>query len=115
MSTTTLHSSRPDSETQRRQLGERLEAAVDGLPEAYRETFVLREVEGLSLAETADVLGCNEATIKTRVFRARRLLRRQLVDELGAVLPELFSFDGERCDRLVTTVFRRLREAVGDF
>lgn len=112
MSSTTPGSSDPEAESQDRQLRARLQSAIDALPEVYREAFVLREVECMSVEETAAVLDSNAATIKTRTFRARRLLRQRLAAELGDVLPDLFSFAGERCDRLVARVFRRLQ--VGD-
>jgi RNA polymerase sigma-70 factor (ECF subfamily) len=85
-----------------------LEQAIDALPEVYRSAFVLREVEQMSVAETAACLGIDPTTVKTRVHRARRLLQQGLSQELAAALPGAFAFDGQRCDRLVAGVFRRL-------
>jgi RNA polymerase sigma-70 factor, ECF subfamily len=70
--------------------------------------FVLRGVEDLSVCETAESLGLPEATVRTRFFRARRLLRESLAEELDLVGGELFEFGGERCDRVVAGVLRRL-------
>jgi RNA polymerase sigma-70 factor (ECF subfamily) len=82
-----------------------LESALAGLPEGYRSVFMLREVDGLSTAEAARHLRITDATVKTRLHRAKRLLQRKL----HAVTPaEAFSFDGARCDRLVAGVMRRL-------
>lgn len=85
-----------------------LRAAVDALPEEFRAVFVLREVEGLSTAETAACLALRSETVKTRLHRARRLLQEALGGRLLALSPSLFEFDGWRCDRVVAQVFRRL-------
>ncbi len=85
-----------------------LEAAVDALPEEFRAVFVLREVEGLSTAETAAYLVIRLETVKTRLHRARRLLQEALGDRLLALSPSLFEFDGGRCDRVVARVLARL-------
>jgi RNA polymerase sigma-70 factor (ECF subfamily) len=87
-----------------------LEEAVDGLPEAFRTTFVLRSVEQLSVAETAEVLGIPEETVKTRLHRARERLQSSLSSRVGDTLPELFGFHRPRCDRVVAAVLARLRE-----
>jgi RNA polymerase sigma-70 factor, ECF subfamily len=85
-----------------------LEAAVDALPEEFRTVFVLREVEGLSTAETAAHLALRPETVKTRLYRARRLLQDALGARLLAASPSLFDFQGERCDRVVARVLARL-------
>lgn len=90
------------------QLRHLLERAVDALPDAYRSAFVLREIEQMSVAETADCLAVEPATVKTRVHRARRLLQKNLGSELRAALNDAFAFDGARCDRLVRRVFERI-------
>jgi RNA polymerase sigma-70 factor, ECF subfamily len=103
----TAASPSPDPERQAygKELSVLLESALAGLPAGYRSVFMLREHDGLSTAETARRLGINEATVKTRLHRAKGLLQRKL----HAVTPaEAFSFDGDRCDRLVAGVFRRL-------
>jgi RNA polymerase sigma-70 factor (ECF subfamily) len=86
------------------ELRELLEWAIDGLPDGAREVFVLREVEGLSTAETAAALGVSEDVIKTRLSRARSALRRSLLERTGATAPEAFRFYRPRCDRVVAHV-----------
>lgn len=86
-----------------------LEEAVDKLPEAFRTTFVLRSIEQLSVAETAEILDIPEETVKTRHHRARERLQRDLTERVGGTLPELFGFHRPRCDRLVGSVLARLR------
>jgi RNA polymerase sigma-70 factor (ECF subfamily) len=83
-----------------------LETVIDALPEAYRSVFVLRMVEGLSTAETAECLGINEETVKTRLHRARGHLRETLYERAG--FPSAFPFPYPRCDRVVAAVFARL-------
>lgn len=98
----------PAAQLHERQLRQLLETAIDGLPDGCRDAFVLREVEQMSVAETASCLGIEEGAVKTRVHRARKLLQRNLRDELAAVLTGAFDFDGARCDRLVAGVIRRI-------
>lgn len=85
-----------------------LEAAIDALPDAYRMVFILCGVEEMSVAETADCLDVEPATVKTRYHRARNILRHQLSGLLDSSAGELFPFDGARCDRIVSGVFLRL-------
>lgn len=85
-----------------------LESAIDALPAAYRSAFVLREVEGLSTSETAECLGINEETVKTRVHRARGRLRETLYRSAGLVSALVFPLQYPRCDRVVDAVFARL-------
>src|SRR4051794_20984479 len=85
-----------------------LEAAVNALPEEFRTVFVLREVEGLSTAETAASLAIRPETVKTRLHRARRLLQERLGERLLPLSPSLFEFQGRRCDRIVGRVLARL-------
>jgi RNA polymerase sigma-70 factor, ECF subfamily len=89
-----------------------LEQAVDALPEEFRTVFVLREVEGLSTAEAAAYLAIRPETVKTRLFRARRLLQERLTGGLLAFAPSLFEFQGHRCDRIVSRVLDRVRSPV---
>src|SRR4051794_26384868 len=84
-----------------------LETAVDALPEEFRTVFVLREVEGLSTAETAASLAIRPETVKTRLHRARRQLRETLGERMLAASPSLFDFQGARCDRIVGQVLAR--------
>ncbi len=81
-----------------------IEDAIDGLPDDFRAVFVLRAVEGLTVAETAVSLGIVEATVKTRLHRARRLLRERIAARVDATAPGAFAFAGARCDRMVSRV-----------
>jgi RNA polymerase sigma-70 factor (ECF subfamily) len=85
-----------------------LEHAIDDLPGPFRTVFMLRGVEGLNVAETAACLNIPEATVKTRFHRARALLRQSLQDEAANLLPDLYAFDGARCERIVAAVLRQL-------
>ena len=86
-----------------------LEQAIHRLPEQFRTAFVLREVEGLSVEETAEYLGIPAATVKTRDHRARNLLRTYLSENIDATMPQTFPFLGARCDRLVERVLQRVK------
>ncbi|HEY0877222.1 MAG TPA: RNA polymerase sigma factor [Zeimonas sp.] len=101
-------SERPDRLAERDELRRVLEAHIDALPEAFRSVFVLRAVEEMSVEEVAAVLGIPEATVRTRHFRARSMLREALAREVDVAMADAFSFAGERCDRIVAGVFERL-------
>jgi RNA polymerase sigma-70 factor (ECF subfamily) len=105
-----INSTAPDPERQAQasELRAVLEGAIDALPPAYRSVFVLREVEQLSTAETAECLDVSEDAIKMRLHRARAMLRADLVERVGASVPEVLRFDGARCDRIVRNVMARL-------
>ena len=98
----------PESQAMRGQLGQMLQAAVDGLSETYRSVFVLREVEQLSTIETAECLGLSEEAVKTRLHRSRALLRRELEDSMSPAIAEAYAFLGVRCDRTVARVLERI-------
>ncbi len=85
-----------------------LEAAIEAIPATYRAVFVLREVEGLSTAETAQCLDVSEDVVKTRLHRARGYLRAELLERAGAASATAFSLHLSRCDRIVAGVFARL-------
>lgn len=87
---------------------ELLEHAVDALPENFRLVFVLRLVEGLDVRETAECLEINAATVRTRLFRAQRQLRRDLSQVLQGESAEIFDFGEERCDGVVEHVLARV-------
>src|SRR5499426_252142 len=87
-----------------------LEKAFDALPNDYRSVFMLREIEGLSTAETAECLEISEENVKTRLHRARVLLQRELYSAAGATAATAFQFLGARCDRVVARVMERIRE-----
>jgi len=88
-----------------------LEAKIDKLPDAFRTVFVLRALEEMTVEETAASLGINEATVRTRYFRARSLLREALAREIDFAFDKAFSFAGERCDRIVAGVLQRLKDS----
>ena len=98
----------PERQAFNRELNELLEVVIDGLPDGYREVFMLREVEGLSTAETAQCLGISEDNVKTRLTRARGMLRRDITTRFGAVAADTFRFLRPRCDRVVAAVLARL-------
>jgi RNA polymerase sigma-70 factor, ECF subfamily len=86
-----------------------MEDAINSLPRKYRAVVVMREVEGLNISETAENLGLTEQTVKTRLFRAHSMLRKQIGKELGSNMSQVYSFMNERCDRLVEKVMSRIR------
>ncbi|HET7577249.1 MAG TPA: RNA polymerase sigma factor [Sphingomicrobium sp.] len=98
----------PDAAVAREQIRRLLEKAVGELPEIFRTVFVLREVEGMSSEETADVLGIPLATVKTRLLRARRRLQQMLAPELGGVLSGTFPFAGADCAAMTKRVLEKL-------
>jgi RNA polymerase sigma-70 factor (ECF subfamily) len=103
----------PDPETamSRQEVRALLEHAVDALPDHFREVFVLRDVEGLSAEETAAQLSIKPETVNTRLFRARRLLRTAIEDQLAPSFSGLFPFDGERCVHMADRVVTELKRA----
>ena len=98
----------PAAETARREIRQLLERAIDALPEHYRLVFVMREVEECTVEETATCLGLRTETVKTRLYRARRLLRTSLNDTLSTTLTDAFPFLGARCDRITNSVIARI-------
>ena len=98
----------PERQAYAAELAQVLEAAVDGLPEAYRIVFALRDVEGLSTAETAAGLSIGEEAVKTRLHRARAMLRRTLAEQFGAASARAFQFHASRCDRVVSAVLAKI-------
>jgi RNA polymerase sigma-70 factor (ECF subfamily) len=87
-----------------------LEGAIDALPEGFRTVFVLRAVEDLTVEEAAAILGIPDATVRTRFFRARALLRESLAHEIELAHDDVFAFAGARCDRIVAAVLGRLND-----
>jgi RNA polymerase sigma-70 factor (ECF subfamily) len=81
-----------------------LERAVDALAPPYRSVYVLRELEQLSTAETAEALGLGEEAVKVRLHRARGMLRRSLGEAIDRAAPEAFPFLAPRCNRMVERV-----------
>jgi RNA polymerase sigma-70 factor (ECF subfamily) len=110
----TMTSPHPDPEhlTGHSELRRLLEAAIDALPDDFRAVFVLRAVEGMSVAETAQALAIPPETVKTRLHRARHRLQEALGARFEALMPAAFEFGGARCDRIVAAVFARLAPAL---
>lgn len=98
----------PDANVAREQLRRLLERAVAGLPEIFRTVFVLREIEGLSVDDTSEVLGIPAATVKTRLLRAKRRLQEALAPEVREALSGTFPFAGEDCAALTERMMARL-------
>lgn len=86
-----------------------LETKIDELPDAFRTVFVLRALEELTVEEAATSLGIPEATVRTRYFRAKGLLRESIAREIDGAFGDAFSFAGERCDRITASVLARIR------
>ena len=97
----------PDRALVRAELRAIIERKLDELPEAFRTVFVLRSVEEMSVEEVAQTLNLPEATVRTRHFRARSLLRESLAQDIDIAERDVWAFDGERCDRIVAAVLRR--------
>jgi RNA polymerase sigma factor (sigma-70 family) len=98
----------PPAAAARDQVRHLLEGAIDALPEPFRVVFILREIEECSVEETARTLDLKPETVKTRLFRARRLLRMALHDSLAATVADAFPFLGARCDRITNAVMARV-------
>ncbi len=98
----------PEDEAARVQARALLERAIDALPESSRVVVVLRDLEELSSAETADALGLTEEAVRVRLHRARRVLRGTIEDTLAANAGDLFPFLGARCDRIVGFVLHHI-------
>ncbi|WP_162574427.1 RNA polymerase sigma factor [Variovorax sp. PBL-H6] len=94
----------PERSAMRGETRQLIEAGIDALPEVFRTVFVLRAVEDLSIEEVAAALGIPEATVRSRFFRARGLLREALSREIDVAIGDAFSFAGARCDRIVARV-----------
>jgi RNA polymerase sigma-70 factor (ECF subfamily) len=86
-----------------------IQAAIETLPGPYRSVFVMREMENMSVAETAECLGISEENVKTRAYRAKALLRRRLERAIGVAASQAYSFLGPRCDAMTAAVMDRIR------
>jgi RNA polymerase sigma-70 factor, ECF subfamily len=98
----------PQKDYFRRTMIDVLEHALQAIPEKYRVVIVLRDSEGLSTEETALSLGISEEAVKTRLHRARMLLRKQLESNAGITLKDVYAFAGARCDRIVANVMQTI-------
>ena len=102
----------PTDATMRAEVRRILERRIDELPVAFRTVFVMREVEDMTVEETAACLSIPAATVRTRLFRARALLREALARDMDSATVEVFGFAGERCDRIVAAVLARVRASL---
>lgn len=98
----------PERTMAQRQILRFVEQAFDNLPEIFRLVLMARVIEGMSIEETAELLGLKPETVKTRLLRARQLLRDRLDEQIGPLFTETFPFAGRRCERLTQAVLQRL-------
>lgn len=107
-----IQSSDPDPEQQlaSAQLRSLVESEIAALPESYRVVLMLREVEGLDTREVAECLGVSEDVVKTRLYRAREILRENVYRRAGMTFESLFTFGHSRCDRMVANVMENIRK-----
>ncbi len=94
----------PPNAVLRAEIRRMLERRIDELPIAFRTVFVMRDVEDMTVEETADCLSISPATVRTRLFRARARLREALARDIDTATVDVFGFAGERCDRIVAAV-----------
>ena len=94
----------PERTMAQREIQTVVERAIDELPDAFRSVFIARVVEGMSIEETAELLDLKPETVKTRLHRARVLLRDNVEKRIGPVVMEAFPFAGKRCERLTQAV-----------
>lgn len=105
----------PESIAMRAQVRRQIEARIDTLPDTFRTVFMLRGVQEMSVEEAAAALGIPEATVRSRFFRARSLLREGLSRDIDMAIADAFSFAGERCDRVVDGVLALIARERGSF
>jgi RNA polymerase sigma-70 factor (ECF subfamily) len=98
----------PEKSMAQREIQHVVEAAIDELPEPFRMVFITRVVEGMNVEETAEILDLKPETVKTRLHRARAMLRDNVEKKIGPVVMDAFPFAGRRCDRLTAAVLKRL-------
>ena len=101
-------SSDPEKSMAQRQIQEVVEHAIDHLPEPFRLVFITRVMEEMTVEETAELLSIKPETVKTRLHRARALLRQNVEKEIGPVIMDAFPFAGRRCEQLTEAVLKRL-------
>lgn len=103
-----LSSVDPEKSMAQREIQRVVEYAVDELPDVFRMVFIARVMEGMSMEETAALLGVKPETVKTRLHRARTMLRENVEKKIGPVVMDAFPFAGARCERLTEAVLKRL-------
>ena len=101
-------SSDPEKSVAQRQVQRVVERAIDELPEPFRLVFIARVIEEMSIEQTAELLEVKPETVKTRLHRARSMLRKNVEKAIGPVILDAFPFAGPRCERLTTAVIRLL-------
>ncbi len=98
----------PEKTMAQREIQRVVEHAIDELPDLFRIVFITRVIEGMNVEETAEILGLKPETVKTRLHRARGMLRENVEKKIGPVVMEAFPFAGKRCERLTAAVLKRL-------
>jgi RNA polymerase sigma-70 factor, ECF subfamily len=98
----------PEKSMAQREIQHVVEHAIDELPEPFRLVFITRVIEGMNVEETAEILGLKPETVKTRLHRARNLLRDNVERKIGPVVMDAFPFAGRRCERLTEAALTRL-------
>jgi RNA polymerase sigma-70 factor (ECF subfamily) len=98
----------PEKSMAQREIQQVVERAIDELPDAFRIVFITRVIEGMNVEETSEILGLKPETVKTRLHRARNLLRDNVEKKIGPVVMDAFPFAGRRCERLTDAVLKRL-------
>jgi RNA polymerase sigma-70 factor, ECF subfamily len=98
----------PEKSMAQREIQAVVEHAIDELPEAFRLVFITRVIEGMNVEETAEILSLKPETVKSRLHRARNMLRDIVEKKIGPVVMEAFPFAGKRCERLTDAVLKRL-------
>ena len=100
----------PEHQTALTQIRQLLEREIDDLPDGFREVFVLRVVEDMSVIETAQTLDLSPQTVKSRLHRARAKIQNSIKTQLTSSSLEVFPFAGEHCDRITANVLEKLRD-----
>jgi RNA polymerase sigma-70 factor (ECF subfamily) len=103
-----LTNSSPEGQAARSQIRRLLERAIDNLPPAFRTVLIMRDVEEASVEEIASVLRIKPETVRTRLHRARAMLRKRLGEEIGSGLKDVFPFERPRCDALVARLLAKV-------
>jgi RNA polymerase sigma-70 factor (ECF subfamily) len=98
----------PEKSMAQREIQQMVEHAIDELPEPFRLVFITRVIEGMNVEETAELLALKPETVKTRLHRARAMLRDNVEKKIGPAVMEAFPFAGRRCERLTEAVLERL-------
>jgi RNA polymerase sigma-70 factor, ECF subfamily len=98
----------PEKSMAQREIQRVVEHAVDELPDMFRMVLIARVMEGMNVEETAELLGVKPETVKTRLYRARAMLRENVEKKIGPVMMDAFPFAGQRCERLTEIVLKRL-------